>query len=49
MPAKAGIQEYQMFTKALDPGFRRHDEFTTSSNIPFPDGVFYEVSGLFQV
>jgi len=27
MPAKAGIQKYQMVTKALDPGFRRGDDF----------------------
>jgi hypothetical protein len=27
MPAKAGIQEYRMVSKALDPGFRRGDDF----------------------
>jgi hypothetical protein len=27
IPAKAGIQKYQMVTKALDPGFRRGDDF----------------------
>jgi hypothetical protein len=27
MPAKAGIQKYQMVTKALAPGFRRGDGF----------------------
>jgi hypothetical protein len=27
MPAKAGIQKYQMVAKALDPGFRRGDDF----------------------
>jgi len=27
MPVKAGIQKYQMVTKALDPGFRRGDDF----------------------
>jgi hypothetical protein len=27
MPAKAGIKEYQMVTKALDLGFRRGDDF----------------------
>jgi hypothetical protein len=27
IPAKAGIQKYQMVTKALDPGFRRGDNF----------------------
>ena len=27
MPAKAGIQEYQVVTKTLDPGFRRGDDF----------------------
>jgi len=27
MPAKAGIQKYQMVTKALDPDFRRGDYF----------------------
>jgi hypothetical protein len=27
MPAKAGIQEYQMVAKAVDPGFRRGDDF----------------------
>jgi hypothetical protein len=27
IPAKAGIQEYQMAAKALDPGFRRGDDF----------------------
>ena len=27
IPAKAGIQEYMVVTKALDPGFRRGDDF----------------------
>jgi hypothetical protein len=27
IPAKAGIQKYQTVTKALDPGFRRGDDF----------------------
>jgi hypothetical protein len=27
MPAKAGIQRYQMVTRSLDPGFRRGDDF----------------------
>jgi hypothetical protein len=27
MPAKADIKKYQVVTKALDPGFRRGDDF----------------------
>jgi hypothetical protein len=27
IPAKAGIQKHQRITKALDPGFRRGDDF----------------------
>jgi len=27
MPAEAGIQKYQVVTNALDPGFRRGDDF----------------------
>jgi len=27
IPAKAGIQEFQRITNALDPGFRRGDDF----------------------
>jgi hypothetical protein len=27
IPAKAGIQKYQMVTKVLDPDFRRSDDF----------------------
>jgi hypothetical protein len=27
IPAKAGIQNFQVITKALDPGFRRGDDF----------------------
>jgi len=30
IPAKAGIQKYHMVTKALDPGFRRGDDFLRS-------------------
>jgi len=30
IPAKAGIQKYQMVTKTLDPGFRRGDDFLRS-------------------
>jgi hypothetical protein len=29
MPAKAGIQEYHLVIIALDPGFRRGDDFFT--------------------
>jgi len=32
MPAKAGIQEYQRVRKALDPGFRRGDDFFTNAS-----------------
>jgi hypothetical protein len=27
IPAKAGIQKYQLVKKTLDPGFRRGDDF----------------------
>jgi len=27
IPVKAGIQKHHMVTKALDPGFRRGDDF----------------------
>jgi hypothetical protein len=27
IPAKSGIQKYQIVTKALDPGLRRGDDF----------------------
>jgi hypothetical protein len=27
IPAKAGIQEFMMVAKALDPGFRRGDDY----------------------
>ncbi len=33
MPAKAGIQKYQMVTKELDPGFRRGDNLLRVVNV----------------
>jgi hypothetical protein len=33
IPAKAGIQEHLKVTKALDPGFRRGDDFMLISQV----------------
>jgi hypothetical protein len=39
IPVKAGIQKYQTVTKALDPGFRRGDDFLRVRQKCFPEKV----------
>ena len=47
IPAKAGIQKQQMFTKALDPGFRRGDDFLWTP--PVFAGVTHRGDNFLQV